>query len=89
MGPCAGSRVLMWLWDGPCVGLGVNFLGYLYFPLSLTFAFLIPNLHSQHSPPLHHPSLPALTQPFNSPLTNHINNVLLVLSGKCPLLDRV
>jgi len=63
--------------------------GYLYFPPLLAFALLIPNLHGQHSPSLRHPSLPALTQPLNSPLSHHINNVFLVSPGKCPLLGRV
>ena len=65
-------------------------VSYLYFPLPLTFAFLIPNLHGQHSPSLRYPSFPALTQPLNSSLANYIYNVFfLVLSGECPLLDRV
>jgi len=59
---------------------------YLYSPLLLAFAFLPTNLHSQHSPPLHHPSLFTLSQPFNSSLSNHINYVFFVKpAGKCPL----
>jgi len=71
---------------------GRGLLGLVIYtsPSPWLFAFLIPNLHGQHSPPLRHPSLPALTQPFYSPLTNHISNVyFFVLSGECPLLDRV